>query len=166
MRLLQSSPRALRRWRLAGLVTSLLCCFGCGSISTSTFSYTLPADVPSLAGWEKSEARTELDRPKCVVEYQLFVRPERGATYEVIRYRITYADPAEGLRLGISSNERLQWDLNGHTLRRFELMPTAQGGHWEELSRGSHRYSRETGVILGLLGLHRELLFSRDARLR
>lgn len=164
MRSLQSRPQALRRRRIAGLVTSLLCCAGCGS--SSTFSYSLPAGVPSLAGWEKNEERAELDGPSRIVEYQLFVRPERGATYEVIRYRITFADPDESVRLGYAPNERLQWDLNGRTLRRFELVPTAQGARWEELSSGSQRYTRETGVILGLMGLHRELLFSRAARLR
>lgn len=156
MRLPQSGPRALRRGRVAGLVTSLLCCAGCGS--SSTFSYTLPAGVPSLQGWEKSEARAELDGPSRIVEYQLFVRPGRGATYEVIRYRIAYADPRESERLGDTPNERLQWDLNGRTLRRFELIPTAQGARWEELAAGSQRYTRETGVILALMGLHRKLL--------
>ena len=156
MRLPQSDLRALRRRRVAGLLTSLLCCASCGS--SSTFSRTLPTGVPSLEGWEKNEARAELERPSCIVEYQLFVRPERGGTYEVIRYRITYVDPDESLRLGYAANERLQWDLNGRTLRRFELVPTAQGARWEELSSGSQRFSRETGVILGLMGLHRKLL--------
>ena len=163
MPLRQRSLRGGLRARL--LAAALLACVGCG-LSASRFSYTLPADIPSLEGWEKSEARAELDGPSRVVEYQLFVRPGRGATYEVIRYRITYADPDESVRAGYAPNERLQWDLNGRTLRRFELVPTAQGAHWEELSRGSQRYSRETGVILGLMGLHRELLFLRDARRR
>ena len=142
MRSLQSRPQPLRRRRVAGLVTSLLCCAGCGF--SSTFSHTLPAGLPSLAGWEKNEERTELAQPS----------------------RIVYADPEESVRLGYAPNERLQWDLNGRTLRRFELVPTAQGARWEELSSGTERYTRETGVILGLMGLHRELLFSRASRLR
>jgi hypothetical protein len=143
------------------LAASLLACASCGS--TIRFFYPLPVGVPSIEGWEMSEARAEFDHPRRVVEYQLFVSPKRNATYEVIRYRVTYADPADRVRLRYTANERLQWDLDGRKLRRFELMPGTQGAHWEELTAGSERYTRETGVILSLLGLHRELLFRREA---
>jgi hypothetical protein len=139
------------------LAAALLGGAACAS-SSYAFSYRLPAELPSLEGWEKNEAQGDLANPRGVIDYQLFVRPGRGAVYEVIRYRMTFADADEGARRGFNPNERLQWDLNGHTLRRFELVPTAQGARWEELTAGSERYSRETGVILSLLGLHRKLL--------
>jgi hypothetical protein len=142
----------------------LLVCGGCAS--ASSFSPTLPVGVPSVAGWEKSEARAELERPRRTVEYQLFVRPGREATYEVIRYRVTYSDARERARVAYTPNERLQWDLNGRTLRRFELVPGAEGARWEELAVGSERFTRETGVILSLMSLHRELLHLRDSEAR
>jgi hypothetical protein len=127
------------------------------------FSFPLPAGVPSTDGWEISEARAELDHPRRTVEYQLFVSPKRSATYEVIRYRITYADAAERARSQHTANEQLQWDLDGRTLRRFELMPGEQGARWEELAAGSERFRLQTPAILSLLALHRELLYRREA---
>jgi hypothetical protein len=118
----------------------------------------LPPGLPNIEGWEKNEAHGELAAPRGTIAYQLFVRPGREAVYEVIRYRMTFADAREAARAGYNSNEHLQWDLNGRTLRRFELVPTPQGSRWEELDAGSERYRRETGMILGVLGLHRKVL--------
>jgi hypothetical protein len=142
------------------VAVSLVACAACGS--AARFSYPLPAGVPSTEGWEMSEARAELDHPRRIVEYQLFVSPRRSATYEVIRYRIRYSDPAESERLKHTANEQLQWDLDGRTLRRFELMPDEQGARWEELAAGSERFRRQTPAILSLLFLHRELLARRE----
>jgi hypothetical protein len=155
MRLAPPKRWSRGRWLLAA---ALSCGAACAS-SGPAFSYALPPDLPSIEGWEKNEARGEMADPRGVIEYQLFVRPGREAVYEVIRYRMTFTDASEGARAGYNANERLQWDLNGRTLRRFELVPTSQGGRrWEELAAGSQRFARETGVILGLLGLHRKVL--------
>jgi hypothetical protein len=143
------------------MAVSLVAVAACGP--AVRFSQPLPAGVPSTEGWEKSEARAELDDPRRTVEYQLFVSPKRSATYEVIRYRITYADPAERERSQYTANEQLQWDLDGRRLRRFELMPGDQGARWEELTAGSERFRRQTPAILSLLALHRELLYRREA---
>jgi hypothetical protein len=143
------------------VAASLLATTSCGP--AILFSYPVPTGVPNTKGWEMSEAWAELDHPRRTVEYQLFVSPKRQATYEVIRYRLTYADPADGARSQYTPNERLQWDLDGRTLRRFELVPGSQGLKWEEIAAGSDRYTQETAVILALLGLHRQLLFSRRA---
>lgn len=150
-------------WLALLLVASLLGHAGCAAASASAFSPTLPAALPNLDGWEKRAARAALDDPSRIVEYELFVRPGREATYEVIRYRIRY--PAGWARAdGVySANEKLQWDLNGRTLRRFELVPGEGGARWEELSAASDRYARETSVILSLLSLHRKLLGLRSA---
>lgn len=149
-------------WLAKLLPAALLGCAGCAVVSASAFSPTLPADVPNLDGWEKRAARTDLDNPRRIVEYELFVRPGRGATYEVIRYRIRYPDALVRADAAYTPNEKLQWDLNGYTLRRFELVPGADGARWEELKAGSGPYTRETGVILGLLSLHRKLLGLHD----
>jgi hypothetical protein len=138
----------------------------CASASASAFSTTLPAEVPNLDGWEKSVARTDLDHPRRIVEYELFVRPGREATYEVIRYRVRYPDAMARTDPAYTPNEKLQWDLNGRMLRRYELVPVADGSRWEELSPASERFARETGVILGLLSLHRKLLGLDDLRAR
>ena len=154
------------RWLTGWLAASWLGLTGCAIVSASAFSPTLPADLPNLDGWEKNVARTDLDHPRRIVEYEFFVRPGRGATYEVIRYRIRYPDALRSADPAYSPNEKLQWDLNGRELRRFELVPGASGARWEELSAGSERFARETGVILGLLSLHRKLLGLDDLRLR
>jgi hypothetical protein len=154
MRLAPPSLSYRGRWLLAAALCGGAAC----ASSTSSFSLMLPPGVPSLEGWEKNEARGELSAPRGVIDYQLFVRPGREAVYEVIRYRMKFANAGEGARAGFNANEHLQWDLNGRTLRRFELMPTEQGARWEELAAGSERYSRETAVILGVLGLHRKVL--------
>ena len=148
-------------WLALPLVASLLGSAGCAA--ASAFSSTLPAALPNLDGWEKRAARANLDHPSRIIEYELFVRPGREATYEVIRYRIRYPGRQERADGADSTNEKLQWDLNGRTLRRFELVPGEGGARWEELSAGSDRYARETAVILTLLSLHRKLLGLRSA---
>jgi hypothetical protein len=123
----------------------------------------LPAGIPTWpAGRRARDERNSTRRGS--VAYQLFVRPSRQAAYEVIRYRITLLDPAA--QAEYAPNERLQWDLDGRRLRRFELVAGESGERWEELTAGSDRYRRETGVILGLMGLHRELLYRRDQERR
>lgn len=151
--------------RRAALKGALAAAIGLGACaSASSFSRTLPAGVPALEGWEKSTGRAELDDPHRIVSYEFFVRPGREATYEVIRYRISYTDPLVRARLDYTSNERLQWDLDGRRLRRFELVPQGEVERWEELAADSQRFQRETGVILRVLGLHRQLLQLRDGR--
>jgi len=139
------------------VAASLLGSTGCAA--ASAFSPTLPAALPNLAGWEKHGARGIIENPRRIVDYELFVRPGREATYEVIRYRI---HPAAGSGADPSAGEKLQWDLDGRNLRRFELVTDAGGSHWEEISKTSDGYARETKVIIALLSLHRKRLGLSD----
>jgi hypothetical protein len=154
---LRSFPPAWRAWSVAA---SLLGSAGCAAASTSAFSPTLPAALPSLVGWEKHAARGIIENPSRIVDYEFFVRPGREATYEVIRYLIHPAGRSGG---DPSAGEKLQWDLDGRNLRRFELVTDAGGSHWEEFSKASDSYTRETRVILDLLSLHRRRLGLSDA---
>lgn len=123
---------------------------------------TLPEAIPSLEGWEKITGEADLEDPPRSVRYEFYVNPKRLGLYEVVRYRIRHPRSPESGR----DTEKLQWDVDGATLRRFECSPTDGPPHgecrWTELPRGSPEYERELGPILWLLGLHRRLLQERD----
>lgn len=118
---------------------------------------TFPEAVPRVEGWEKITGDVEIYRPALTVKYEFYVNPKRFGFYEVVRYRITPSDPRTTEDYG--TNEKLQWDMDGRNLRRFEC---SEEGQWRELPRGSREYHREAGVIIWLYGLHRRLLHERE----
>lgn len=101
-------------------------------------------------------------------------QPTPNAIYEVVRYRTSIADPRERRTAGYDTTEKLQWDVDGRELLRFERrgrrtwkkLRLGCSWEWHELPRGSPEYLRETGVILWLYGLQMRLLEERDRRLR
>jgi hypothetical protein len=150
----------------AALPGIVLLCSGCGG---STFVATLPQGLPDLRTWEKSTGWAELDSPRRTVEYELYVGPQRQGVYSVTRYRITIKDPHEQRKSGITPIEKLQWDLDGRDVRRFECAPpSGRGAHctWKQIPTGSPEYLREMPVLLSVYGLHRRLLYERDERRR
>jgi hypothetical protein len=149
-------PRRPPKRSLRPVLVFALAASACAA--ASALSPTLPEIVPELGGWERIAARATLQNPARSVDYEFYVRPGREATYEVIRYRVTFRDQREARRRTDESYERLQWDLDGRRLRRFELVPGSPQAHWEELAAGTQRFSRETATILELLGQHRKLL--------
>jgi hypothetical protein len=139
----------------------------CTSAGPTGFTRKLPSDVPDTSAWETSAGFAELDHPHRIVEYQLFVGPRRTGLYEVARYRIVVCDPEERSRSGISADEKLQWDVDGGGIRRFECRsgspPGASPCQWAELVAGTPEFLSETGAILSVYGLHSRLLHERDA---
>lgn len=135
--------------------------------SAARFVSSLPPGLPDLQTWEKSEGVAEFDHPRRVVEYELYVGPVRQGVYGVTRYRITLVDPAARRASGLSANEKLQWDVDGRDVRRFECLPEQEGRRapcrWTEYARGSAEYDAEMRPLLSIYALHSALLQRRDA---
>jgi hypothetical protein len=124
---------------------------------------SLPDGVPSVAGWERVAGEADFTNPDFSVRYEFFVRPGREAAYEVVRYR--FAGPGA---VDYPLTERLQWDVNGRVLHRYECLPATAGTPgggctWHEIERGSERYRGEASVLLWLYGLHSRLRDAREA---
>jgi len=138
----------------------------CTSTGPTGFTRDPPSDIPDTSTWETTTGFAELDAPHRTVEYQLFVGPRRTGLYEVVRYRIVVCDAAARARSGISANEKLQWDVDGGGIRRFECAPDASLGisacRWTELAAGTPEFYLETLEILSVYGLHSRLLHERD----
>lgn len=155
-------------WRsgIAGvLITGLLAVLAGQQLLTPGLRDSFPAGVPDTTGWETSSGAAEFGRPDHTVEYKLYVSPERGAFYALTRYRIVFADPEERARRGITADEKLQWDVDGKTVRRYACVGAERASEpceWSEMARGSDDYNRETGNLLMIFGLHRKLLYERD----
>jgi hypothetical protein len=135
--------------------------------SAARFAPSLPPGLPDLRTWEKSEGVAELDNPRRVVEYELYVGPVRQGVYGVTRYRITLADPEARRASNLSANEKLQWDVDGREVRRFECLSEREGRgapcRWAEYARGSAEYDAEMRPLLSVYALHAALLRRRDA---
>jgi hypothetical protein len=126
----------------------------------STFSAGVPDQVPSVRGWERIAGDIAIVDPPTRVEYEFYVNPDRPAAYEVVRYRITQQGPVSEWRR-YATSEKLQWDLDGHDVRRYECVPAAADGRgdqcrWREMAKGSKEYVLEVPVVLWLYGLHRQ----------
>lgn len=134
------------------------------SLRPVEFTRELPIGIPSVAGWEKINGEAELKDPHTIVRYEFYVNPARYATYELVRYRITRSLPGEPAS-DSEGSERLQWDIDGRQIRRFECTrapaPGAPCG-WREVERGTSEYDHESWEILWLYELHRRLLRERD----
>jgi len=126
----------------------------------------LPAILPDISTWERSSGFANFDSPKRRFEYELYVDPARGASYAVTRYRIHVEDPEERRRADITDTEKLQWDVDGRQLRRFECRPVpgADDCIWFEMAFDSPEYRRELQPILAVYSVHRNLLIEREQR--
>lgn len=122
------------------------------------FVESLPGELPDTRGWERVTGR--LERPDMVATYELYTNPSRWTRYEVIRYRLT-PKGAVAPDSSLSTTEKVQWDIDGRLLRRWECLPAgpeARDCAWHELARDSDRYRREVYTILWILGGHRGTL--------
>lgn len=126
----------------------------------------LPTVLPDISTWERSSGFAEFDDPRRRFEYELYVDPLRGASYAVTRYWIHVDDPAERRKADITDTEKLQWDVDGRTLRRFECRPDPAGGPcvWVEFEFDSPEYRRELKPILAIYAIHSGLLRDREQR--
>jgi len=135
--------------------------------SASRFTAALPPGLPDVRAWDKSEGTAELDDPRRLVEYELYVGPVRPGVYGVTRYRITLADPEARRTTGLTANEKLQWDVDGGEVRRFECLAERDNRRapcrWKEYARGSAEYDAEMRPLLSIYALHAALLRRRDA---
>jgi hypothetical protein len=141
--------RALKTIAVAILAGSAL------PVAIAPFTVKVPTAVPSVEGWERITGSLDLDKPPVSVQYEFYVNPERPATYEVIRYRVTDHDPRHQNDGRYPTTEKLQWDRDGHDLRRYECEPRPEADcAWHEMERGGNDYLREAGVVLWMYGEH------------
>ena len=126
----------------------------------------LPEVLPDISTWERSSGFAEFDAPRRSFEYELYVDPTREATYAITRYWIHVDDPDERRKADMTDTEKLQWDVDGRTLRRFECRPEPSGAPcvWFELERDTPEYHRELQPILAVYSIHRNLLREREKR--
>lgn len=163
-----SGPAGLRRLRgrLVPVLLLLAALLPPACRTAARFTPDLPGGVPDLRTWERSEGVAVLDHPRRIVEYELYVGPVRQGVYGVTRYRITLEDPEARRATGVSANEKLQWDVDGREVRRFECLPIREGRRpgcrWTEYARGSAEYDAEMRPLLSIYSLHAALLRRRD----
>jgi len=128
----------------------------------------LPDAIPDISAWGRSSGFPELEAPRRRFEYELYVDPARAATYAITRYWIHVDDPEERRKADITDTEKLQWDVDGRTLRRFECRPDPSSGPclWVELEFDSPEFHRELKPVLAVYTIHRNLLHEREDRRR
>jgi hypothetical protein len=130
--------------------------------SASAFSTRLPAALPDLHAWERSSGHAEFDAPPATMDYELYVSPARPGVYSVTRYRVSRGTPGKAFLPGV---EKLQWDRDGHDVRRYECLPRSGAGEaacaWHELAHGSAAYDAELPTLLAVYSLHANLLHRR-----
>ncbi len=148
------------------LAGELLTLASCG-LATPGLRHSFPVGVPDATGWETSSGAAQFGSPGYTVEYQLYVSPEREAVYTLARYRVSFDDPAERERNGIDATEKMQWDVDGRELHRYECVGAVRASdpcEWHELRAGTPEFKRETPILLMLFGLHRRLLHEQEKR--
>lgn len=126
----------------------------------------LPSVLPDISTWERASGFVSFESPRRRYEYELYVDPARGASYAVTRYWLHVEDPEERRRANVTDTEKLQWDVDGRQLRRFECKPTPNVGPcvWVEMVFDSPEYRRELHPILAIYAIHRDLLRQRERR--
>lgn len=126
---------------------------------------SFPEGLPDTTGWETSRGAAEFASPNHSVEYELYVSPERQGVYTVARYRIRFDDADERKRQGIAATEKLQWDVDGRTVHRYECVGAFSAQEpcaWRQLAFGTPEFEQETANLLRVYALHRRLLHERD----
>jgi hypothetical protein len=136
-------------------------------LAVAQFSKKVPESVPSVEGWERIAGDLELDNPRVAIQYEFYVNPERQAIYEVVRYRVTDLSPLGEGGKRPAATEKLQWDLDGRDVRRFECVANAPGRGagctWQEMEKGGADYIREVPLLLQLYAAHNWLSKRRAA---
>jgi hypothetical protein len=132
-------------------------------LAVAQFSTIVPMGIPSVEGWERITGDLEFESPRVAVQYEFYVNPERPATYEVVRYRVTDLGPVPKGQSRYATTEKLQWERDGRDVRRFECVPSAARGScsWQEMEKGSADYVREVPVLLWLYGAHNKIVQDR-----
>jgi hypothetical protein len=132
--------------------------------AVAQFSKNVPMAIPSVQGWERITGDLEFESPRVAVQYEFYVNPERPAAYEVVRYRVTDLGPARKDKPRYLTTEKLQWDMDGRDVRRFECVENAAGGArcaWQEMEKGGADYLREVSVLLWIYGAHNRMVRNR-----
>ena len=156
---MQGRARGLA-WAL--IVAALASAAACAT--TARLAGHLPADLPDVSRWERSDGEVDFAGPRRTIEYRLYVDPTRPGFYAVTRYRITHANPDERLATDHTDRERLQWHKGGRDVRRYECVPAQRGKPcaWRELEKGGAEFLEMMPTLLQLYAMHSSLLHERD----
>lgn len=133
-----------------------------GCRSSGGFVSHLPAALPDVSKWQKMSGSAEIKDPDGRLEYELFVNPLRLGQYSLSRYRFSARHRKTRDAHPSFASEKLQWDLDGKDVRRFECVGGGRNCDWRELPKGLAAYDGELSALLRIYALHSELLRRRD----
>jgi hypothetical protein len=148
---------------MTGCLAAALLLLASGTTSVSgaaAFPAQLPVEVGDMTGWETASG--DVSTPAVTGSYCFYVNPERQGLYQVMRYRVRFADG-----LGGSGIEKVVW--NSKPGQRIPLVlwervdlkdatnPLERQG-WRVMSPGTTEYLVEMGRLIQLLAVHRTAL--------
>lgn len=146
---------------LRSIVASVLLLAGMARAGGQDFATELPG---SLRGIDELElVAGAFETASLSAAFRFYVRPERPALYEVMRYRLRRATGGAGA----APTEKLVWYEHPgrrEPLRCFErIEPGASGtARWREMASGTAEYDAEMRTLMAVLGLHRTGLSPPD----
>ena len=142
---------------LRSIGASVLLLVGVARAGGQDFSAELPG---GLGGFDDLElVAGAFETGSLSAAFRFYVRPERPALYEVMRYRLRRLAGGEGA----VPTEKLVWYEHPgrrEPLRCFErIEPGAPGAaRWREMASGSAEYDAEMRTLIAVLSLHRTAL--------
>src|SRR5262249_27557282 len=142
---------------LRSIGASVLLLVGVASARGQDFAGELPG---GLQGFDDLElVAGAFETMSLSAAFRFYMRPERPALYEVMRYRVRR--PAGG---GAVPTEKLVWYEHPgrrEPLRCFERIEPGEAGGtagWREMASGTSEYEAEMRTLIAVLSLHRTAL--------
>lgn len=150
------------------------------------FLHKPPSILPDFSKWEKTWGEfVEEVSPSVPLHYQyeFFVNPSRGATYEIVCFRIITGGKSIEVKPVDDSDsdldvppgkidEFLVWNCFGEKPRVFHIRKKRSAKWlwikftygWEEYESGTVTYKQSVGKVIYLFNVHRHLLNLRDSK--
>ena len=142
---------------LRSIGASVLLLVGVARAGGQDFSAELPG---GLRGFDDLELVAGVfETASLSAAFRFYVRPERPALYEVMRYRLRRLSGSEGA----GPTEKLVWYEHPgrrEPLRCFErIEPGGDGAaRWREMASGTAEYDAEMRTLIAVLSLHQTVL--------
>lgn len=126
---------------------------------------TFPAEVPSIAAWERIDGRVE--RTDGELRYSLYVDPRYPGLYRLTHYQVYDGPPGPEARRE-TTVEALLWNAtpgerqplrcyHWQAARGASAVDPAREAGWRALDSGSDEYQREVLRSLQVYSVHRTL---------
>jgi hypothetical protein len=125
------------------------------------FASELPTGLGSLSQLELVGGAFETQALSAT--FRFYVRSERSAVYEVMRYRLRRAGGGGGIG-GDSPTEKLVWNEHPgqreplRCFERIEKAGPAGAPRWREMASGTAEYDAEMRTLIAVLSLHRRAI--------